>query len=141
MFKKAYDTRSRNSFTTTGPSVTQQNFKKECDINNILAKYQRTGLVEHVSRFHGDYKDLSDPVDYQTALNVVIAGQDAFNSLPSSVRKRFGNDPEEFLTFVMNPENKEELYDMGLANRPVNLDQALLDQDVSGIPPVIEPAS
>lgn len=117
-FKKPYGKRDRVTFQTVGDSRTQQNFKKECDINNILKKYQKTGLVEHVSLFKGNYEDLSDPVDYQTALNICIDAQNAFDSLPSSIRKRFANNPQSFIEFVNDPANSDEMYDLGLAERP-----------------------
>lgn len=114
MFKTAYGERSRKSFSTSGESLTKQSFKKECDINNIMNKYQKTGLVQHVSRYGGDYIDLGEPLDYQHSLNVVIQAQEAFDSLPSSVRKRFSNDPAEFLTFVSDPANEDDMRSLGL---------------------------
>lgn len=112
--------RQRVSISTKGETITQQHFKKECDINNILAKYQKTGLVSHVSKYRGVYSDLSEPVDYQTALNVVIAAQESFDSLPSSLRKRFNNNPQEFLVFVDDPVNVDEMRSLGLLNIPAD---------------------
>lgn len=113
-FKKAYDKRNRVCPPAGSESMTQQHFKKECDINYILKKYQKTGLVEHVQQFGGRYEDLSQPVDYQTALNIVIEANAAFSSLPSSVRKRFSNNPQEFLEFASNPDNAQEMAKLGL---------------------------
>lgn len=118
-FKKAYSKRVPSRFTSDKPSMTQQHFKAECDINNILKRFQKTGLIEHVAQFNGNYEDLSNPVDYQTALNICIEAQAAFESLPSSVRKRFANNPQSFIEFVNDPANAEEMYSLGLAQRPV----------------------
>lgn len=115
-FKTAYGERVRFPKITKGESLTQQCFKKECDINNILSKHARSGLVEHLNTFEGDYRDLSEPIDYQTALNVVINAKDAFDTLPSDVRKKFNNEPGEFLAFATNPDNLDAMRDMGLAN-------------------------
>ena len=113
-FKKAYEQLPRKSFNTSGASMTHQSFKKECDINNIMAKYQKTGLVNHVSTHQGDYSDLTDVPTYHDAMNKIISANNAFSTLPSSIRKKFNNDPAEFLDFVSNPENETEMQSMGL---------------------------
>lgn len=117
--KSQFGERTRVAVTFTQPSRTKQAHKDECDINRILARYKQTGVVEHLNRFQGDYGDLV-AVDYQTAMNTVIEAQNAFNVLPASVRKRFANDPAEFLAFVSDPANKNEMVEMGLANRPAD---------------------
>lgn len=113
-FKTGHEPRVRKPFSTTGPSMAKQSFKKECDINHLMAKYQKTGLIDHVSRFQGDYSDLTSVPDYHTAMNKVITAQDAFDTLPSSIRKKFSNNPQEFLEFVSNPDNLAEMHELGL---------------------------
>lgn len=104
------------------PSMTKQSFVKECDINNIIKQYSTTGVLKHISARaeQGMYIDLPDEVDFQTSIEIVRAAQDAFASLPSSVRSRFENDPGQFLDFMSNPKNQEEMIKLGLAtdNRP-----------------------
>ena len=131
--------RKRSDFNTVGKSSTKQSFKDECDINNILGKFRKTGLLEHVAVHQGDYRDLSEPTDYQTALNIVLSANAAFESLPSDIRKDFGNNPAAFLEFVDNPDNADKLVEMGLANPPENQLQALPDGDVSETPPAETP--
>lgn len=112
-FKKVFDV----AYADDTPSLTKQEFKDECDINKIMAQYQRTGLVSHVARYQGDYSDVADAVDYQTALNIMKEAQDMFMTVPSSVRSQFDNDPGKFLEFVQDPNNAEKMYEMGLAVR------------------------
>jgi hypothetical protein len=38
-----------------------------------------------------------------------------FMSLPAKIRSRFQNDPGAFLDFVQNPENRDEMIELGLA--------------------------
>jgi len=99
------------------PSMTKQSHKEECDINNIIKQYQVTGIVAHISEkaASGAYVDLPDPLDFQQSLNLVMEAQASFDSLPSSVRSRFENDPTRFLEFMQNPENQEEMISLGLA--------------------------
>lgn len=102
------------------PSMARQEFKDQCDINNILKQFKRTGIINHISAQarQGSYEDLPDPIEYQDALNAVLAAQESFATLPSKVRSRFDNDPAKFLDFMSDPKNAEEIYDLGLATRP-----------------------
>lgn len=98
-----------------GPGRTKQAFKAECDINTIMKRYEKTGIVDHVARFGGRYGDYLGAVDYHTAMNEVTKAQEMFLSLPARVRARFGNDPGQFVEFALNPENLDELRELGLA--------------------------
>lgn len=113
-FKKPYGKRTRTPLIIDSASMTQQQFKRECDINHLLRKYQKTGMLEHVNKFQGDYSDLCDVPDYHTAMNKIVSANNAFNMLPSSVRKRFSNDPAQFLQFVSDESNSDEMIELGL---------------------------
>lgn len=99
------------------PSMTKQSFKEECDINNIVRRFEATGVIDHLNMRarEGVYTDLPDPIDFQGALNVVLAAETAFGSLPADLRARFGNDAEQFLAFTADPANQEEMIKLGLA--------------------------
>lgn len=116
IIRKGYDRVRFPGIVFPDPKETkaQQHFKDECDINIIMKKYKRSGLIDHVNRYQGTYSDLSNPVDYQTAMQIVIDAQEAFESLPGNIRKRFGNDPEEFLQFVNDEANIDEMRSLGL---------------------------
>lgn len=114
---KAFE-RIRVSTSTTGPTLTKQAAKAECDINQILRKYVKTGLMTHINEQSPQYGDFSNPPLYQDAMNRVIEAQKSFMTLPAAIRKRFNNDPAEFLEFVSQPDSLEELRKMGLATTP-----------------------
>ncbi|WNK14566.1 MAG: internal scaffolding protein [Microvirus sp.] len=105
------------------PSRTQQHFKEECDINNILAKFMETGLLPNVGP--GSYEDLTAAGDYQEAMHTLMKADEAFANLPSHVRKTFQNDPGQFLEFIQDPNNKKMGQELGLFNPdpPQNLNQ------------------
>lgn len=110
--------RFRVPFECKGPSRTKQSFKDECNINNIMIRYEKTGIMEHIKKTGGSYEDYTDlPTDYHTACNQVIAAQDMFQSIPARIRASFDNDPGEFLAFVSNSENMDQMVEMGLAQR------------------------
>ena len=96
------------------PSRAKQSFRDECDINTIMSKYEKTGLIDHNARYRGQYADVTGALELQDALQVVEDANDAFDSLTAKIRKRFDNDPGQFLAFATNPDNKEALGEMGL---------------------------
>lgn len=97
------------------PSLTKQSFADECDINNIMRRYERDGVIDHVKQYGGSYADVTEGFDYHRAMNVVAYAQEMFMSLPASIRSKFSNDPGAFLEFAQNPENLEKMVEMGLA--------------------------
>ena len=98
--------------------LTQQHFKDETDINNIMAKFAKTGLVDHVNKVTGSYGDFSTVQDYQLHLDQVMAAQTAFMELPSQIRRRFDNDPAHLLAFLNDPANRDEAVALGLVEAP-----------------------
>lgn len=100
------------------PSMTKQEFKKECDINNIIKQFSVTGMFSHVSAKArlGTYEDLPDPLDFQESLELVNQARRQFMTLPAKLRDRFGQDPAQFLAFCSDPNNANELRELGLAN-------------------------
>lgn len=92
--------RRRVTFETKGPSLTEQHHKAHVDVNNIMARYVKTGTLDHVRRYEGQYSDLS-PDDYHTSLNKVTAAQSMFEELPSQLRNHFENRVDRFLDFCL----------------------------------------
>lgn len=108
--------RNRQTFNTWGDSMTHQSHQKECDINQIMLRWQKTGVIDHANTYQGQYGDFSEvPNDYQEAMNRVINAQDMFMSLPSSIRKQFNNDPGQFLDFATDPKNADRMVELGLS--------------------------
>lgn len=95
-------------------SMTKQSHKAECDIHNILKQYEKTGVITHVQSASPTYTDLPTDVDYQSAMNTLLAAQAAFADLPSRVRSHFDNDPQAFLAAFVDPAQEKTLRDFGL---------------------------
>lgn len=100
------------------PSLTQQQFKEECDINTIMNKYIKTGEFRALTGRGGVYADFSEIKDLQSMLDTVRLAQDAFASLPAQVRQRFANDPAQLLAFIQDTNNRDEAIKLGLIDRP-----------------------
>ncbi len=98
------------------PSLAQQHFKEECDINTILQKFNITGILPEapLSPRYGDFSGISD---YHTALNRVIAAQQEFEALPAQIRSRFDNDPAKLIEFLDNDANRPEAEELGLVEK------------------------
>lgn len=120
LIRTAYDGHDTSVYaiTFTEPSLTKQAFADECDINNIIARFSETGVLEHYNERAPVYADVSSSVDFQSALNIVIAGQTAFETLSSKIRERFGNDPAKFMEFIHDPSNRDEAVKLGLVEPP-----------------------
>lgn len=99
---------------TNDPGVTDPSGAEDCDINNIVARFHKTGILPNVD-VRSVFADVSDAPSYQDALQTIINAENQFMSLDAKTRKKFSNDPAEFLDFVENPENAQELVKMGLA--------------------------
>ena len=81
-------------------TLTQQHYKDETDINNILRQFNITGLLPEntLSPRYGDFSGISD---YQSALNAVIAAESDF----------------ELINFLENDQNYDEAVKLGLVNQ------------------------
>lgn len=97
------------------PTLAQQQFKDECDINNILRQFNITGQLPNapLSPKYGDFSGISD---YKTALDRVIAADEEFMNLPATLRARFDNDAQNLIEFLDNDENRAEAEKLGLVD-------------------------
>ena len=118
-FRTAYGAKLRVAIAT-GDGLTEQNHKDETDINNIVRKYNKTGLIDHLNQFEKQYGDMTG-YDYQDAMNTVAAANTMFEGLPSAIRNKFDNDPAKFINFVDDEANADKLVEMGLAKPKVNI--------------------
>jgi len=110
--------RVRTRLEFSKPSRTHQSMRDECDVNFILRKWAKTGLISHVSSKPPKFGSFDNVVDYQSACNQVIAADAAFMALPSRLRERFSNDPHKLLLFINDPINRDEAVRLGLFKAP-----------------------
>lgn len=96
---------------------TQQQFKDEVDINTIAKNFGMTGRLPENVRMP-TYEDFSDVDDYQSALNAARRAAQSFMQMPATVRERFHNDPQRFLAFCSDANNRAEAISLGLVPAP-----------------------
>ena len=68
------------------PSLTQQHFKEEADINNIIAKFNRTGfLVDPLTPATRQpmFGDFDKVPDFREAQNLIALAKEKFMELPT----------------------------------------------------------
>lgn len=116
IFRTAYGPHKRVQLSFTGNGRTKQSHRDECDINQILIRYQKTGTVTHANNYEAQYGDVTS-IDLHEAMNIITQSEQMFEALPSSLRTKFKNNAGEFLDFVQNPDNQAELVTMGLSKK------------------------
>jgi len=98
-------------------SMTVEDVHASTKIDNIIKKYDRTGIITLVNEAKAMYGDFTSTVnEYQQALNLTINAQNSFQQLPSLIREKFRNDPGVFLEFATDPKNLPQMREMGLAH-------------------------
>lgn len=89
---------ARTSLVCLDPSLTQQEFTEECDINNVILRFSSTGeLPPRVNARVAEFLDVSEIGDLHESLSLAARGREAFDALPDQVRAAVGYDPMRLL--------------------------------------------
>lgn len=117
-----YDTNhvSNETGLRCGPKTrTQQQFKAETDINEIVRRFGVTKELPASGRIPlPTTADFVEATDYQTSMNTIVQARESFMQLPSNIRARFDNNPQKVLAFLEDENNKDEAIKLGLVNKP-----------------------
>lgn len=97
-----------------GNGRTKQSFKEETDINNVMKKWEATGVLPYQNRLKPEYGDFTNVPSYHAAVSQVKEAERLFAELPASIRDRFRNEPAGLLEFMADPENRQEAVDLGI---------------------------
>lgn len=140
MAKAQVQTRIYSRFSTPdssavqfGVSMTQQHFKDECDINNILKSYRGKIPTSEEPAFFMD----CTVNDLQSAYEIAEDIGSRFDSLDSEVRAKFNNNPLELLEFVHNADNQTAAIELGLLPKPISVEPTPVESTPA--PPASEP--
>ena len=118
-FRTQYTGNIRMPFETTGESLTQQQFAEDAKIQNIVKKYDSQGFFDTINRNPAQYGDFTQITDLHSAMDKIHEAKENFMTIPSHIRERFQNDPQQFYSFASDENNFDELVDMGLATERV----------------------
>lgn len=108
----------KTDIVNNDPSMTQQHFKEDADLNTIMRRFGVTdGAIPPAAldaRFFGDFSNVPD---FREALDQTRQAVERFNLLPASIRNRFQNDPTLLFAWVSDPANTEEAIKIGLLKK------------------------
>jgi len=125
------DASNESGLECLDPTMAQQQFREECDINTIMERFGRTGELIAPIRMP-QYGDFDGVNDYHSAMNAIVEAQSAFDQLPAKLRARFSNDPAEFVEFCTNEENRDEAIRLGLVQAPIQAPAPVSEPSVDG---------
>lgn len=95
-------------------NLCKQEFKDECDINKVLARYREGPPRPWASPPTLRFGDFAEAPDFLGAQLLVKQAEEQFNSLDVRVRDRFQHNPVRFLEFIHDPKNFAEAKALGL---------------------------
>lgn len=102
-------------FETIGESMTVQSEAAACDINNIMARYEKAQISPFAFPSADLCFDATAITDYKSALDAIQRADQLFMLQPAHIRSRFQNDAGKFVQFIDDPENLPQLIELGLA--------------------------
>lgn len=103
----------------TMPSLTEQAHAAETDINGIIARYKKTGVLGTPDQirdmFFGDFSEVGSR--FECAL-ITADAKEQFMALPIEARREFGHSLEDFLKALDDPTQLERFVKVGLVKAP-----------------------
>lgn len=121
--RNRFDIVESKGLDTGSESKVQQNLQSQTDINQVVGRYKKTGLLQSTRNL--SMQPQKGPVfgvypfeDFQDAYNHIQQVKQDFMALPARVRQRFDNNPSNVVRFVDNPANAVEAIKMGLFKMP-----------------------
>ncbi|AXL14580.1 internal scaffolding protein [Microviridae sp.] len=94
--------------------LTEQHHKEECDIINIVKKYDKLGMDFEMFTAE-NCMDITDAPTYLEMQNKIAQANHIFEELPARLRLEFQNSTQNFLEFMSNPENSSRIEELGLS--------------------------
>lgn len=113
--------KNKNILNPEVVSRTKQSERDASDINTIVAKARKTGVLGSglPAQRQAQYGDFRNAGDFMEQQNRVVAFKEMFDALPAETRDMFKNNPANLLEFVNDPENREEAQELGLLPKDV----------------------
>ena len=97
-----------------GEKFTEENHAAEADINFIVDQFTRTGVLSHNAQHEGAYGNFISGDVYELAQDAIANANSMYQSLPFHIRQQFPEGTPQFLDFIQDPQNREEIAELGL---------------------------
>lgn len=93
--------------------LTDQSFKNDADINVIIERFNKTGILPTIEKkpYFGDVTEIPT---LEQAFDIVDAARQEFEKLPAEVRKKMENNPAKLESFLEDEENHNFLKKHGV---------------------------
>ena len=91
------------------PSLTKQSFKDECNINNIISKYENHGILPGNIHQNATYS-YAPNLELKEALDLVKNHQENFEDLPENIQEIFGQNSNNYFEFLDKFESAPESF-------------------------------
>lgn len=101
-----------------GPGRTRQDQKDSCDINLIMRKYLKRGILPRINAKTPVYDDFSTVLSYHESLDRIARADALFAALPAELRANCKNDPALLIEYVESGDHVDELVDLGVMEAP-----------------------
>lgn len=111
-----YDTKAASdeaAVVNNEPSMTIQSMTEDSDINVLMERFGITGKFPENPRIPM-YGDFSEITDFRSALEAVDKANQMFLEYPAQLRAMFDNDPQLFMEFCNDPNNRPKMAELGL---------------------------
>lgn len=109
--------KSRLKLDASLPKLTDQSDAKDADINAIMERYKKTGMLPQYKEKIGQYLDNTQIPTFMDAHDLVVQAQELFLQIPSPIRKLMDNDPANLENFIKNKDNHDILREYGVLNK------------------------
>lgn len=109
-----YRGRPRVQTVNDEPSKTVQSDAELGDVNAVMDRYRRTGIVAGLNEVEKEYRDVTTFSDFADVMRHARAAEEEFMKLPSKVREMFNHDAMQWLDTAHDPEKRQALLDKGL---------------------------
>lgn len=132
-FRTGYGPRDRlvkDATAETHGTNVKQSFKDEVDVNNVVARFERTGVLPEPRGGEPLYLDVAEFPSYQEAMARVREVESFFAGLPAETREAFDNDAVAFADWAMDEKNLEAAKQLGV--QPVETPVASSVDDGAG---------
>jgi phage internal scaffolding protein len=116
-YKTAYGPKLKLATINDKPSMTKQSLKDDADVNKIIKRYNKTGVLPNMNKLEAIYGEITSQ-DLQDALNKVDQSYEAFQEVPADIRAQFSNDAGAFIDYATNPANIDQMRAWKLAPTP-----------------------
>lgn len=111
---KNWDGKRPDTKIYCGKSMTKQSFADECDINKIVARFEKSDMITHLNEGEPFYGDVSEYGDLKEAIDKVNSANELFMAMDPKVRSKFDNDPVKMVEFLSDESNKAEAIALGM---------------------------